>query len=175
MIFLDVDGVVNQVGRGLPSPWPDSIQFLAAPSSTPGMRYKIMTSPRLGEALVGLGADIHWLTTWGHDANKEISFRAGLPIDLPVAAAPDDEIEEGDHGLYVIGNWKFAAILRHIDNVGTPFIWIDDDAIDSICRETLSEVDIPHLLVRPRSDVGLTPEHIEGIEAFISTLTTVSD
>lgn len=171
ILLLDVDGVLNSLRDG--APWPDMTcgrvqTSLGASDVESGIVFnpKIRTSKHIGKALLSLDVEIRWLTTWGNDANKKISKRAGLPSKLPVSAVPD---------LNSVGfmNWKIAAAVKTMEE-GRPVVWVDDDLTDDIADQfqtaMMQRIDIGSGAIkihRTNCDAGLTPEDIEDIREFV--------
>lgn len=159
ILLLDVDGVLNCSGE---SPWPD------AKTTWPQVRHewgasrcRVTTSPRIGDALLSLDVEIRWLTTWGHDANRRISPRAGLPQRLPVAGVP----VESDHGKM---RWKVDVVVDTV-KLGRFVIWVDDDAERQLEDEIRSRAAGAELLVlRTDPQTGLTPDEVEHLRVRLT-------
>jgi len=157
IILLDVDGVLNALHPPFQAPdtWEDWQQ-----AEIEG--FTITYSSEMGRRLKALEADIHWLTTWEHMANKYICPLLGFP-ELPV-------LERGDLDAYH-GWWKSsAAELFMLTNMGRPCIWIDDDITEAMRDE---EIEWCHswesaiLTVSPDPRTGITPGQMKVIEACV--------
>jgi len=150
-LFLDVDGVLNSFGE---SPWEDCESHLVNMDS----KYMIRTSMSLGQSLLELGFDIHWLTMWYTHANVHISPLVGFPSDLPVAGKHDPSHED----------WKYDAVLAHWLDTAEPFVWIDDYAIPDSAEYQFPD----SLLIRPNPWTGITQEDINLIHEWRTDLLT---
>lgn len=164
-IYLDVDGVINAVTDTIPD-WgwdcePQIFKYRHA--------FTITVAPPLVQRLNSLAArrdvQFHWLTTWLRDAPSVLCDEIGLcGQDWPVLGEYD--YRGGDRKMSDTSWWKGHAVIRE---AGTnPLIWIDDDLrfdIDAIkwCIEQGDRV----LGIAPRTEVGLTLQHLDGIEAWI--------
>lgn len=155
-LYLDVDGVVNAVPRSpedLVGSW-DEWHLAKC------MGFWITYSPDMGRRLFELataaGMEIVWLTTWGRRANQWIAPLFGWPR-FTVLAEPGDELSR-------IGWWKFDCIYR-LHNY-EPFVWIDDD-LASERDAYLWCVENGGLPISPASETGITPGHLDEIEAWL--------
>jgi hypothetical protein len=158
ILLLDVDGVLNALHPPFRAPdtWEDWQQ-----AKIEGIT--ITYSPEMGRRLMALEADIHWLTTWEHMANKYIGPLLGLP-ELPVIDRPNLEADDPHW-------WKsIAAELFMLTNMGRPCIWIDDDITEAMRHE---EIEWAHawesaiLTVSPDPRTGITPGQMKVIEACV--------
>ncbi|HET9653981.1 MAG TPA: hypothetical protein VFP72_01420 [Kineosporiaceae bacterium] len=64
---------------------------------------------------------------------------------------------------------KYAAALHVVQTERRPLIWTDDEVIPddgSTAVRCLQAAGQPVLLIRPRSNRGLQPEHLDRIQAF---------
>lgn len=104
------------------------------------------------------GLDIRWATTWQNDANLFVAPAFALPT-LPVGAAA---LGISDH------SYKQRAARAAIEQ-GHPLIWTDDDAIDFSSRSMITASGVPHLLIEPDTQFGLTPTDLAAIAEFIAT------
>ncbi|TFD45398.1 hypothetical protein E3T55_18890 [Cryobacterium frigoriphilum] len=149
LILLDVDGVLNPVAQ----------------------HPRLVLSPAralLVQRLAALG-DIVWATTWSPthtfhltrdlelpSATEGIAFPRDLHVD-PRAPAPTPK-------LHWIARW-----LARQDEPPTAVVWIDDllrpDAVDWAAAQPY-----PTLLVHPEPRVGLAPEHLDAVTAFVAAL-----
>jgi hypothetical protein len=148
------------------------------------MTWPIWFSPELMadiSALHRAGAvDIHWLTTWSHEANEELRELLRLPA-FAVAGTSPDRATPGDaarttHG-EVAGHaapdpltgawWKFDVVRDIVaGQPGRRIVWTDDDlrAVPDV-QEWMRE-HTTCLLVAPDMHEGLTPSHLDEIRRF---------
>lgn len=158
--LLDIDGVLNvMVNRDtLEHPhWPTLIKK-SVPTQH-GVYYDLVMAPEVIDFIntyYAYGLDIQWATTWQHDANRFVAPAFDLP-QMPVGASA-----MGLSDYY----YKERAALLAIDQ-GRPLIWTDDDAIRRMVRMDIEESGVPSLLIEPDPRLGLTPEHLEAITAFV--------
>jgi len=144
LLLIDIDGVLSPFGGGLP----------------PGFKretigsYEVIWSPRHQEWLFHLSQDFHlvWATTWEHSANESMS-----PIlELGQLAVIEFDRGTGD-------TWKLPSVQEFIGN--RPAAWIDDDLyLDA--HKWAEQRDVPTLLIRTNSSVGLTKEHVDQLQTF---------
>jgi hypothetical protein len=159
VVLLDVDGVVNAVPWGdkkVHDGFNDFCQTICA-------GFRITYSPKMGERLAALDADIVWLTTWEQDdmANAWIAPLFGWD-PLPILHASDE--------WYRPGWWKSSILEKFIRNDPRPFVWLDDDLSSEERRggiDWVKDVNVPYLLISPQTANGLQPEHLDRVEEFI--------
>lgn len=160
-LFLDVDGVVNALARNSPHVWDDASISYASPAFTGDREWPIYTSPHIGPALMRLGVNVVWLTTWKYDANPQISPLVDLPTDLPVGDAP--------RRLSNFQGWKTEVVMEHLETTTQATVWIDDEAIppgfDEWGRKEFLDKRI--LTVIPDPHVGITPREVELIDYWL--------
>lgn len=170
VILLDVDGVVNALGREEDHAWPDAEINTAFPVFAGGDRgWPIYTSKRLGEALLALDVNIVWLTTWKYDANVAISPLVGLPDDLHVGDYERRKFSEG------FQDWKMNFVYGFLGDFSGPVVWIDDEAVPGYFKEELDsdpELASRILIVEPDSYSGLAPYHVEFIADWLERHTS---
>lgn len=159
-VFLDVDGVVNAVHFQTPPgwEWPDEATVGA---NGFGIRYSPTLVARLNALAARPNVQMHWLTTWEHDARTELSPKIGLDGEhWPVIGTELHYSNElGD------GWWKWHAIRDFVDeNQPTRVIWIDDDL--TYDRKAMEWLAAHHEVfwVCPKTHRGLTPSEMAYIE-----------
>ena len=180
LVLLDVDGVLNAVAGGLSSVWDD---WRTGVATAEGRNFSITWSPSVVEAVrswLDL-ADVHWLTTWGHDANASLRHLLALP-ELPVAGTYDEPAEgapDRDGATHAAvapaapdpwtGRWwKFDVVRRLVRaDRGRRIVWIDDDldAQDEIRHWMHREATC--LLVAPSPAYGLTEPQLRSIADYL--------
>lgn len=163
ILAVDVDGVLNALGRGaLDEGWRDE-QVTAF-----GHSLRIRCNPAHGARLLAIaaetGAELVWCTTWEEMANQRIAPLVGLP-ELPwVPMAP------GFAGLRFsecrsVGSTKAKAMAAYA--AGRPFCWLDDEpdaAFELLGHPT------PHLVVQVACEDGLQDEHFEQARSWLAGL-----
>lgn len=163
LLLLDVDGVLNAVDYPHPdfSVWPD---YCVVDADALEHTWTIWYSPTVVRTLLEWHesgrVEIQWLTTWEDMANG-IGFKPELP-ELEVAGWRNEPVEG-------YGWWKLAVVKRlRAEQPHRQIIWIDDDlSYDTEANEWLDSATEAEDVwpVRPRTTTGLTPEHLEHIEA----------
>lgn len=163
VIFLDVDGVVNAC------PWDR-----AHPKSFDDWRsvrtgnFPILHSLQMGARLAALDAEIHWLTTWEHDANKYIAPLFGWEPHPVIEWVAYDKAK----------TWgKSVAAEKFVAEHQRPFIWIDDDLKDALASgevEWVKDCTVSHLLISPNPGMGITPKQLDAMERFLAELREVA-
>lgn len=159
VVILDVDGVVSPIG-GTDSPWGDEV--IAGDVSGP-----VLVSPTLCARLDALsrmvGVSCVWLTSWSADMRARVHPFPGK--NWPVVPDPVDAfLIEGEW-------WKLAALeawlesRREVSDVA----WCDDHLLgdrSSAARRNLGSRGVRSLLLAPRTEIGLTPEHMDQLDEW---------
>ncbi|MER6982558.1 hypothetical protein [Streptomyces carpinensis] len=118
LLFLDVDGPLNP-WAARPERRPEGYTTIRV-ALHPGRALRVWLNPSHGPALLRLGYDLCWATTWMDAANRWIAPVLGLP-ELPY-------VDFGT-GLFAIRpdgvHWKTEAIVAYA--AGRPFAWVDDE------------------------------------------------
>jgi hypothetical protein len=104
--------------------------------------------------------EVLWTTTWQQNAPVGIGEPAGLP-DWPYLPLDHSDVERLRNQL----GHKIAAILKVLTADPRPFAWIDDDFVGPGPPRIL-EVDLPKLLIKPVTRIGITREHVDQLLAF---------
>lgn len=162
--LLDVDGVVNATRAGW-SAAPHSGEVFAQ-----GIWWKFRWAPPLVAFIrdtVERGrAEVRWATTWIQHT-RELEALFSLP-ELPAAFT-----EPADGGF---PNGKLQAALTVVEQEHRPLIWTDDDAIPQLgpFRSRLDQAPHGSLLIAPKPNRGLRPEHVEQIDAFLTVFASES-
>ncbi len=95
LVLLDVDGVLNALGRVREH---SSTRWQRGWATADGTRWQITWAPTVVARLRSWHeegrVERQWLTTWGHDANGELRELLGLP-QLAVAGTYQDEDADG--------------------------------------------------------------------------------
>jgi len=165
LMLLDIDGVLNAYRyRPAESVLPvggyeDLTEFDVYVDED--RSYRFWTSPTLISELKEIASsglvEVAWLTTWENRANLKVCPVLGLPV-FPVAA--------GQYGRFSDYYWKPRAAVEAIE-LGRPIVWVDDVEIRSTEREAFAESGLPHLLIAPDPEFGLTRGDMSSIRDFI--------
>jgi hypothetical protein len=128
LLFLDVDGPLNPYAAQrerrpdgyttLRVPWADVTD--GEPGALRRRTLRVWLRPDHGEALLGLGYELCWATTWMGGANRWIAPVLGLPA-LPFVDFGEALFRERPDGVH----WKTGPLVDHAD--GRPFAWVDDE------------------------------------------------
>jgi hypothetical protein len=186
LVLLDVDGVLNALGRPLPPTGPTGGPVQRASR----VAYPIAWSPSAVRRLLdwheqGL-AEVQWLTTWGHDANRSLRELLDMPV-LVVAGTFADAFDDSDHlGEPDVGAdalaavtpaardeltgrwWKFDLVRRVVrEQPGRRLVWLDDDLAgqDDVRAWLQHEADC--LPLAPPRVSGLRPLDLEVVGAWL--------
>jgi hypothetical protein len=157
LLLLDVDGVLNPIGR-LPS---DGVPDGFHEHRIAGLR--VLLNPSHGVWIRELATryEVAWATSWEHDANDLIAPLLGVPVDLPVVT-----FEASDAGWMV----KLPAIAAFAAD--RPTAWVDDQISDAD-RAWADARQAPTLFVSTDSRIGWTRDHIDQLLTFADEIQTV--
>jgi hypothetical protein len=173
--LLDIDGVVNAISVDPhPAVWPAD-RWVRAKATCAGVEWPLLAAgPVLDFVrrahLAGL-AEIRWHTTWQHEA-ADVSRALDLP-EFPVQPAPEFRSIHAVGGAAPVGAtwWKLPAAQRVVADEGRALVWTDDDAEIQLDGWTGEEQALRRtrsvLIVAPRTQVGLTPDDLLAIDAFL--------
>lgn len=168
--FVDVDGVINALVDYANKPHFGSYSDWQTINVN---GYPIVFSPTMVQSINALSAniDIVFFSTWAEPAVRDLAPALGL--DIKSFLRSDGTNSSFDYQ----GNdaskrwWKLNGILDHINNDQRPFIWTDDDMNNEVQRAIYGRAafeGVDNLLIAPNSKIGLTNQHMEMIEAFVS-------
>lgn len=156
IILLDVDGVINFVGK---SQWPNN-KCARVFNKLHSREFAINWSPAVVDKLnhwseSGM-AEIRWLTMWDESAPEFLAPALGIR-HFELARNPLDGIEKNE-----------AADRAALAEPGRPIVWIDDEVGDyaRYVKSPWISKDST-LIINPKLEEGLTPQHLENIEAFL--------
>ncbi|HEY8467587.1 MAG TPA: HAD domain-containing protein [Solirubrobacterales bacterium] len=145
ILAVDVDGVISLFG------------FEGPLDQVPGRFHLIdgiahCIADGVGERLRKLGEryELVWATGWEDRANDHLPALLGLPGELPV-------LTFGGRARFGTAHWKLEALEEYAGP--RPLAWIDD-SLDETCYAWAERRPAPTLLVKARSDEGLTDEHV---------------
>ncbi|MFE7120876.1 hypothetical protein ACFU99_36150 [Streptomyces sp. NPDC057654] len=184
LLFLDVDGPLNPYAAEC-GKRPEGYTTLSAPEEAgwatgepegtrPHRRthrrphrgpLQVWLNPDHGRALLTLGYEICWATTWMNDANTWIGPVLGLP-ELPFVDFGSALFQERPDGVH----WKSEPLVKYAD--GRPFAWVDDEQSDADHAHVSANHHAPALLhhVNPRR--GLRGSDFRALADFAASVTT---
>ncbi|QOD05798.1 HAD domain-containing protein [Pseudarthrobacter sp. BIM B-2242] len=107
---------------------------------------------------------VKWLTAWEEGAPTLLAPTIGLngtDWEMIPGVAEDD-----------LANWNWWKLAKIREDVARSrpdrIVWLDDDInFDPASLAWVKELDIPVLVICPRTEHGLTRDHLDEIEAFI--------
>ncbi|MFJ9925420.1 hypothetical protein ACIRU5_05250 [Streptomyces misionensis] len=118
LLFLDVDGPLNPYA-GRPERRPEGYTTIRVPLDA-RRPLRVWLNPAHGPALLALGYELCWATTWMAEANRWIAPVLGLP-ELPYVDFGTGLFAHRPDGVH----WKTEAIVAYAG--GRPFAWVDDE------------------------------------------------
>jgi len=180
LIMLDIDGVLNSLGRGRPEPFERETVIN-------GYRIRLNEAhPAMIARWLEMGADIIWSTMWQREAARAFAPEAGFGADwehIPFDAHWNDEElldrvfeatrhlhGERDDDLMGVGAYKHPGIMEAAGD--RPIIVIDDD-LAPWQHEWAAErtaAGIPTLMIQPDAALGLRAHEHEHILEFLHAL-----
>ncbi|MGX4692915.1 hypothetical protein [Streptomyces sp. JNUCC 63] len=162
LLFLDVDGPLN--------PWAAWRERLPEGCVTivvalhPGRALRVRLNPAHGPALLRLGYDLCWATTWMDAANRWIAPVVGLP-ELPYVDFGAGLFATRPDGVH----WKTEAIVAYA--AGCPFAWVDDEQSPADTAYVAAEHPAPALLHHVDPGVGLREPDFVALAEFAGAVT----
>jgi len=118
LLFLDVDGPLNP-WAAQPERRPEGYTTIRV-ALMPGRPLRVWLHPDHGRALLELGYDLCWATTWMEAANVYIAPVIGLP-ELPYVDFTGALFADRPDGVH----WKTERIVAYAED--RPFAWVDDE------------------------------------------------
>ncbi|MFE7311521.1 hypothetical protein ACFU7T_00160 [Streptomyces sp. NPDC057555] len=122
-------------------------------------------NPDHGPALLALGYEICWATTWMSDANKWIGPTLGLP-ELPFVDFGDALLNERPDGVH----WKSGPLAEYAN--GRPFAWVDDEQSDADHAHVAANHHAAALLHHVNPRIGLRNDDFTTLAAFAASIDT---
>lgn len=169
LLFLDVDGPLNPYAAQ-PERRPAGYVTLRVPveSGVLGNRgglsarrpLRVWLSPRHGPALLDLGYELCWATTWTAEANRWIGPVLGLP-ELPFVDFGDGLLRERPDGVH----WKTGPLVEYA--AGRPFAWVDDEQSDLDTAYVAAHHTGPWLLHHVNPRIGLREDDFRALADFV--------
>ncbi|MDX3095832.1 hypothetical protein PV417_14940 [Streptomyces sp. ME19-03-3] len=162
LLFLDVDGPLNPYATE-PTRRPEGYTTLRVPAPAGSARpLRVWLNPAHGEALLGLGFELCWATTWMAEANRWIAPVIGLP-ELPYV----------DFGAALFAyrpdlvHWKTEALVAYA--AGRRFAWVDDEQSAADADWVAAHHPGPALLHHVDPRVGLRAPDFAALAAFAAS------
>lgn len=152
--LLDVDGVINAVSRTAPATWDDWERLQARGYPILYSRTVVDTVARIHRE--GL-AEVRWLTTWASHA-LPLAMSLGITEEFVVAGAPPHREP--------VAWWKLPVARAVHEREARPVVWTDDDIAYSREAQEWAAARSDVLALAPRTELGLTREHLAEITAF---------
>lgn len=163
--LLDVDGVLNANRPGWGGPPRQGTAYAH------GHPYRLRWAPPLLDRIravhTGGLAELRWSSTWCSHADQ-VERLMRLPV-LPRALTDEEVAAPGAF----CSRAKLEAAFWVVEVERRPLVWTDDLVVPHAGpdRERLSRAGVPVLLVTPRGNRGLQPEHLDEIEEFLQANT----
>jgi hypothetical protein len=157
LLFLDVDGPLNPYAAQ-PERRPEGYTTIRVPvfSRRP---LRVWLNPDHGPALLRLGYELVWATSWMAEANVWIAPVVGLP-ELPYLDFGTGLFAERPDGVH----WKTEAIVAYAD--GRPFAWVDDEQSAADTAYVAARYPAPALLHHVNPRIGLREDDFAALRDF---------
>lgn len=173
-LFLDIDGVLQA-----PYMKNGHERTRRITIRRPGVagNYRVRVSPVLFEALEQLTVEVRWLTYWcDQEAVRDFLEQVPGPVfpHSAIAPFPKGEAVLGygagtPTGAWVNPDWKRDYVRDTLRADPRPFIWADDDEVPVHGTSIAADFGhLPHLLVAPDSNFGLTLEHVARMSHLLA-------
>ncbi|MFC5718684.1 hypothetical protein ACFP1Z_00630 [Streptomyces gamaensis] len=172
LLFLDVDGPLNPYAAQ-PERRPHGYTTLRVPHRQPNawelgrLRTRLLRvwlNPAHGKALLSLGYDLCWATTWMSDANRWIAPTLGLP-ELPYVDFGEALFRERPDTIH----WKTGPLVAYA--AGRPFAWVDDEQSDADHAYVATHHGSHALLHHVNPRIGLKDADFAALAGFAESLT----
>ncbi|MGV9561726.1 hypothetical protein [Streptomyces sp. NPDC003480] len=162
LLFLDVDGPLNP-WAAQPERRPEGYTTIRV-ALHPGRALRVWLHPGHGPALLALGYDLCWASTWMDAANRWIGPVIGLP-ELPYV-----DFGAGLFALRPDGvHWKTEAIVAYAR--GRPFAWVDDEQTPADEAYVAAHHPGPALLHQVDPRIGLRRDDFAALTEFATSVT----
>lgn len=160
VLYLDFDGVLNAfASRNAFTRHKDTFGYHRRHTLN---GYKVMWSAELVKKMNDL-KDAHpydwaWLTTWTDLAMSMVNPALGTHGDRFVDWDPDFyDVTLPFDVVHERGVRKYAALKADLLLNPRPFVWVDDTATSEyVASDFTGVLDVPHLVVTPVDDFGIT-------------------
>ncbi|WP_316742358.1 hypothetical protein [Streptomyces sp. MK7] len=161
LLFLDVDGPLNP-WAAQPERRPEGYTTIRV-ALHPGRVLRVWLNPSHGPALLELGYDLCWATTWMDAANRWLAPVLGLP-ELPYVDFGEGLFAFRPDGVH----WKTEAIVAYA--AGRPFAWVDDEQTPADTAYVTAEHPGPALLHHVDARAGLRGPDFTALARFADSL-----
>lgn len=179
LVLLDVDGVLNALDAG--PAWHD---WQVGDAVADGRTYRIRWSPSVVSRVLRWTevAQVQWLTTWGHDANRSLRHLLTMP-ELPVAGThgggAERQARDGSAAAHadlapaapdpLLGRWwKFDVVQRLVGaDPQRLLVWIDDDLLGAADMAAWTSEHARSLLVVPDPMSGLILDDLDAVDVYL--------
>ncbi|MFI2199310.1 hypothetical protein ACH47Z_00725 [Streptomyces sp. NPDC020192] len=162
LLFLDVDGPLNPYAAQ-PERRPEGYTTIRVPCAY-RRPLRVWLNPEHGPALLRLGYELVWATSWMEEANVWISPVVGLPADLPYVEFGTGLFAERPDGVH----WKTEAIVAYAE--GRPFAWVDDEQSPADSAYVADRHSGPALLHHVNPRIGLREGDFTALRKFVAGL-----
>ncbi|MEV6837441.1 hypothetical protein AB0N17_23560 [Streptomyces sp. NPDC051133] len=162
LLFLDVDGPLNPYAAKAQRR-PEGYTTIRPTVGSFRRPLRVWLNPAHGPALLGLGYDLCWATTWMAEANRWIAPVVGLP-ELPYVDFGTGLFAFRPDGVH----WKTEAIVAYAQ--GRPFAWVDDEQSPQDTRYVGTHHPGPALLHHVDPRIGLREPDFAALRDFATTL-----
>lgn len=148
-LYLDVDGVIN---ASMPIGWGKTRDGQAG-------GYTIRWAPALLNALVDLGVEIVWTTTWQEHAVTKLAPLLGFGSEFRYLSPPTQFVDWPWPSI----EWKNAAIILDQAAHPEPFIWVDDELHPPYVAHDVEG----GLLIGVSPYTGIRPQDVARMRKFV--------
>jgi hypothetical protein len=190
LLLLDVDGVLNALSDDGPTlaVWP---HWQDGWARAEGRRYPIRWAPEVVARLRSWHEqgrlELQWLTTWGHDANRELRSLLALPelavagtyeeADLAAGAPEEQALQHDTRAAHAAvapaapdtlsGRWWKYDIVRRLreQQPDRTLLWVDDELHHPANPFTLWAAENGVVTVGPDPRTGLTGTDLDVLAA----------
>ncbi|WP_329351226.1 hypothetical protein OG226_36590 [Streptomyces sp. NBC_01261] len=162
LLFLDVDGPLNPYAAQ-PERRPEGYTTIRVTVPDRPRPLRVWLNPAHGPALLDLGYDLCWATTWMAAANRWIAPVVGLP-ELPYVDFGDGLFAERPDGVH----WKTETIVAYAE--GRPFAWVDDEQSAPDGEFVTAHHPGPALLHHVNPRLGLCEGDFTALAEFAATV-----
>ncbi|MGW0880679.1 hypothetical protein [Streptomyces sp. NPDC002671] len=164
LLFLDIDGPLNPYAAKAQRR-PEGYTTIRAGTGPFGRPWRVWLNPAHGPALLNLGYELCWASTWMAEANIWIGPVLGLP-ELPYVDFGGALFAERPDAVH----WKTEAIVAHAG--GRPFAWVDDEQSPADAHYVTTHHPAPALLHHVNPRVGLRGDDFTALAEFAAALKT---